>query len=117
MSLVVGKDSNDLVAISWLLDHTKWNCVDVRLAAVTLVNVTVSGALRVINVLAPDCVVWACSTDQLAKSRALKDTESVEPKPLTISGPPMPCWNDRKSEPPLRVAVLVPVKVIPSPLP
>ena len=36
---------------------------------------------------------------------------------LATSWPPMPCWNNRKSEPPLRVAVLVPVKVIASPLP
>ena len=37
--------------------------------AVTLVSVTVSDALRVITVLAPDCVMSPCSTDQLAKSR------------------------------------------------
>src|SRR5271165_7518575 len=94
--------------------HTKWNCDEFRLDIVTLVNVTVSLALSVITVLAPDCDMSPCSTDQVAKSRWLNHIESVEPKPLMPSWPPMPCWNDRASEPPLRVAALLPVKVIAS---
>lgn len=34
--------------------HTKWNCEEVRVAVVTLVNVIVSLALSVITVFAPD---------------------------------------------------------------